>query len=80
MQNSHNEELDHLEHLRRGRVIDKSTYQRLKQVINLTQEQKRVDLIETTLKKTSKCKESFVGFDTQPVKDDQSLELNSTSL
>jgi hypothetical protein len=71
------DELAHLKQLRKKRSINTAVYRRLKRVMILTHEQKRIDLIEATIKKSIKIDKSVVNCDTQPTEDNQQLELNS---
>jgi hypothetical protein len=71
------EELAHLKQLRKKRSINRAIYSRLKRVMILTHEQKRIDLIEATIRKSVKMGKSAVSFDSQPTEDDQQLEPNS---
>jgi hypothetical protein len=71
------DELAHLKQLRKKRSINRAIYNRLKRVMILTHEQKRIDLIEATIKKSIRMGKSVVSFDSQPTEDNQQLEPNS---
>jgi len=71
------EELAHLKQLHKKRSINRAIYSRLKRVMILTHEQKRIDLIEATIKKSVKMDKSIVNFDSQPIENNQQLEPNS---
>jgi hypothetical protein len=71
------DEIAHLKQLRKKRSINTAVYRRLKRVMILTHEQKRIDLIEATIKKSVKIDKSVVNCNTQPTQDNQQLELDS---
>src|SRR4030042_2247550 len=52
LQTAKDDDIIHLKQLRKNRSIDTSMYHRLKQVMIITNEQKRIELIESITKKT----------------------------
>ena len=52
------DDLVHLKQLRKNRSIDASMYCRLKKVMIMTHEQKRIDLIKASIKKSIKLEKS----------------------
>lgn len=66
----------HLEQLRKDESINVSTYSRLKQVIMDTHEQKRMDLIKASVEKSVRTSKSFVSYDDQASEDEQPLVSN----
>jgi len=73
LQTAKEDDLAHLKQLRKNRSIDTGTYHRLKQVMILTHEQKRIDLIQSITKKCVRSGKSVNGFNSQPSEDDQRL-------
>ena len=77
LQTDKDAELAHLEQLLKNRSIDKATYDRLKNVMILTQEQKRIDLIRSIMEKSVGNGKSVSSQDNQPLEDDQPLESDA---
>jgi hypothetical protein len=71
------DELARLKQLRKKRSINRAIYRRLKRVMILTYEQKRIDLIEATIGKSIKIGKSVVSCGNQPTHDNQQVELDS---
>ena len=71
------EELANLKQLRKKRSINRAIYNRLKRVMILTHGQKRIDLIEATIKKSVKMDKSVASFNSQPTEENKQLEPNS---
>jgi len=67
------EYLAHLKQLRKSKSISASTHRRLKQAMMRTHEQKRINLIKASMKKSVKIGKSFVSYDDQASEDDQPL-------
>lgn len=74
MQTDKNEELSRLEQLRKNKSIDKTTYQRLKKVMILTHEQKRIDLIRSIMEKSVRNGKSVSSQVDQPLENNQTIE------
>ena len=64
------DELAHLNQLCKDRSIDKETYYRLKQLMFLTHEQKRLDLVKAVLEKNFRTVKTSASCDNQQTKDD----------
>lgn len=74
LQTAKDDDLVHLKQLRKNRSIDTSMYHRLKQVMILTHEQKRIELIESIAKKSVKSENFVKTCDSQLSEDDQAQE------
>ena len=68
---SRENDMAHLKRLRKDKSISASTYRRLKQVMMLTHEQKRIDLIKTSVEKSLRISKSSVGDDSHESEDGQ---------
>lgn len=67
LETSKEKELSHLKQLRRGRSINASMYRRLKQIMIMTHEQKRIDLVKTSIEKSVELEKSVANCDNQPL-------------
>ena len=62
---SRENDIAHIEQLRKDKSISTSTYNRLKQVMMLTHEQKRIDLIKTSVEKSLRISKPFASYEGQ---------------
>ena len=76
LQTDKNDELSRLEQLRKNKSIDKTTYQRLKKVMILTHEHKRIDLIRSIMEKSVRTGKSFNSQIDQPLENNQPIEYH----
>ncbi len=74
LQTAKDDDIAHLRQLRKNRSIDTSMYHRLKQVMVITHEQKRIELIESITKKTVKNENLVNAHDSQLSEYDQAQE------
>jgi len=74
------DDIARLRQLRKDRSINTSMYHRLKQVMIITHEQKRIELIESTTKKTAKSGNSASIPSVQLSEDDQIQEFDVQSI
>ncbi len=77
LQTAKDNDFARLKQLRKNRSIDAGTYHRLKKIMVLTHEQKRIDLIQSITEKCVRSGKSVNSFDNQPSEDDQPLESNA---
>ena len=80
LQTAKDDDIARLRQLRRDRSINTSMYHRLKHVMIITHEQKRIELIESITKKTAKNGTSVKIPDVQLSEDDQIQELDVQSI
>jgi hypothetical protein len=66
-------DIAHLERLRKDNSITKSTYRRLKQAVILTHDKKRIDLIKKSIDKSISIDKYSVSYDNQEFEDDTAL-------
>ncbi len=69
LQIAREDDLAHLKQLRKNRSINTVIYRRLKQVMILTYEEKRIDLIESIIKKSVRIGNSVTSYHNQPSED-----------
>lgn len=70
------DEIARLKQLRKIRSINTSMYRRLKDVVIMTNEQKRIELAKAIIEKSVKLEKTDDSVDNQPTEDKQSLEQN----
>jgi len=80
LQTAKDDDIARLRQLRKDRSINTSMYHRLKQVMIITHEQKRIELIESTTKKTAKSGNSASIPSVQLSEDDQIQEFDVQSI
>ena len=80
LQTAKDDDIARLRQLRRDRSINTSMYHRLKHVMIITHEQKRIELIESITKKTAKNGTSVKIPNVQLSEDDQIQELDVQSI
>jgi len=66
-------DIAHLDMLRKNKSITKSTYHRLKQVVMLTHDQKRIDLIKESVEKSVRIDRYSVSYDNRESEDDNAI-------
>ncbi len=66
-------DIAHLDKLRKNKAITKSTYHRLKQVVMLTHDQKRIDLIKESVEKSVRIDKYSVSYDNRESEDDNAI-------
>ena len=76
LQTARNDDIARLRQLRKNRSINASMYQRLKHVMIITHEQKRIELIESITRKTEKNGNSAKVSGVQLSEDNQIRELD----
>ena len=69
------DELARLKQLRKIRSINASMYRRLKDVVIMTSEQKRIELAKASIEKSVKLEKTEYRINNQPIEDTQPLEL-----
>ena len=67
-------DLVRLKQLRKDRSISKSTYSRLKQVVILSHNQKRIELIKASVEKSVRIGKSSVSYDEHTSEDNQPID------
>jgi len=80
LQTAKDDDKARLRQLRKDRSINTNMYHRLKQVMIITHEQKMIELIESTTKKTAKSGNSATIPGVQLSEDDQIQELGFQSI
>ena len=80
LQLAENDDIARLRQLRKDRSINASMYHRLKHVMTITHEQKRIELIESITKKTEKNGNSVNVPSVQLSEDEQIQELDLQSV
>ena len=67
------DELSRLKQLRKIRSINASMYRRLKDVVIMKSEQKRIELAKASIEKSVKLEKTEYRVDSQPTEDEQSF-------
>ena len=73
MVTSRENDIAHIEKLHEDKSISTSTYRRLKQVLILTHEQKRIDLLKASVEKSVRISKPFVSDNNQESEDNHAL-------